>query len=58
MSSYTKKTKIIFLDLPNKLQENLTKIRKIYDPEAVKRLAKGLGQTLRAVGDKFNIFSE
>lgn len=37
MPSYTHKTKIIFLDLPKKVQEEIDKIRAIFNPHGVKR---------------------
>ena len=37
MPSYTNKTKIVFLDLPKKTQENIDEVRKIYNPNGIKR---------------------
>ena len=37
MPSYTEKTKIIYLDLPVRTQEAINAIKKIYNPEAIKR---------------------
>jgi len=37
MSSYTHKTRIIFLDLPKDIQEQVDDIRKLFNPDAVRR---------------------
>lgn len=37
MPSYSNKTRIIFLDLPNEIQERVDSIRRIHNPDAVKR---------------------
>jgi len=37
MSSYTLVTRILYLDIPKKLQRQIDILRKIYNPDAVKR---------------------